>query len=104
MFRIRIPDWAVFLLNCRNLTELQYFDPAQPRVSLVVEYSPNILLSISAFQPTTWPVDPAEGDETEGGRAGNRKRGGLVGPRAGGSRGPGEAEVQVEPGGARHGQ
>ena len=37
MFRIRIPDWAVFLLNCPNLTELQYFEPSQPRVSLVVQ-------------------------------------------------------------------
>ena len=31
--RLEIPGWAVFLLNCPNLSELQYFEQSQPRVS-----------------------------------------------------------------------
>ena len=31
--RLSLPPWAVFLLNCPNLTELQYFEQSQPRVS-----------------------------------------------------------------------
>jgi len=29
--RLTLPNWAIFLLNCPNLTELTYFDPSQPR-------------------------------------------------------------------------
>jgi len=29
--RVSLPPWAVFLLNCRALTELQYFEPSQLR-------------------------------------------------------------------------
>ena len=30
---LTLPAWAVFLLNCPNLAELQYFEQSQPRVS-----------------------------------------------------------------------
>ena len=30
--RLTLPAWAVFLLNCPNLSELQYFEQSQPRV------------------------------------------------------------------------
>ena len=33
--RISIPGWAVFLLNCCSLTQLQYFDKSQPRVGFI---------------------------------------------------------------------
>jgi len=29
--QVSLPSWAVFLLNCQNLTELQYFEPSQLR-------------------------------------------------------------------------
>jgi len=29
--RVTIPSWAVFILNCPNLTQLQYFEHSQPR-------------------------------------------------------------------------
>ena len=31
--QIRIPGWAVFLLNCPQLTQVQFFEQSQPRVS-----------------------------------------------------------------------
>ena len=30
--RLTIPSWAVFILNCPNLTQLQYFEQSHPRV------------------------------------------------------------------------